>query len=70
MAEIDWTCGPLPPRDWKPPTVVSTAQGTKPPPERMALEWRKAYCLRAVEEPSVPYIRQQLRRRKRRRNWN
>lgn len=40
-----------------------------PQPERVALVWRKAYCLRAVEEPSVPYIRQQLRRRKRRRNW-
>lgn len=58
MPEIDWTCGPLPPL----PDCL-------PQPERVALVWRKAYCLRAVEEPCVPHIRQQLRRRKRRRNW-
>lgn len=60
---------PAPPRDWQPLATVSLAQALDVSPGRLTLEWRKACRLRAVEEPSMPHLRQQLRRRKRARNW-
>jgi len=62
---MDWTCNrPPPPRDWTPPTVVSSAQGVKAP------TWRSLELLAFLEAVSPRCLDQQLRRRKRRRNWN